>query len=253
MRQKLAVANWKMNFTNDEAVSFVKALSTMIKGRTVVCAPFTAVSDLCRLNIENIDIGAQNINDHDSGAYTGEISGQMLKAAGVKYGSIGHSERRIYYKESDQDINLKVKAALKHGLKPIFCLGETSEERSCGKTNEVIKRKLKEGLKDISSENMNNIIIAYEPVWAISTFQTGQDKKAATNEDAEDAHKFIREKICEIYGNYIAEGLTILYGGSAKPENIGELMQQEDIDGCLVGGASLETGNLSEMVNIVNR
>ncbi len=238
MRRIIVAGNWKMNKTTKEAAQFFAEFKPLVadvkNAEIVIGAPFTALETATRETAgTNIKIAAENMNANDSGAYTGEISPSMLKDLGVEYVILGHSERREYYGECDKIVNEKVKAALKHGLKPILCVGEKLEERENGTTEAVVKEQTIGGLKDISAEDMANVVIAYEPVWAIGTGKT------ATPEQAQEVHAFIRNLLTELFGTQIAENVTIQYGGSMNDANAAELIAQKDIDGGLVGGASL--------------
>ncbi|MBN1157539.1 triose-phosphate isomerase [Candidatus Woesearchaeota archaeon] len=225
MRKKIVVANWKMNKTVHEAVSFANEINKYQDFRcdVALCAPFVALSELRNVLDKRFHVGAQNIYFEEAGAYTGEISATMIKKF-CRFVIVGHSERRQIFKEDDQVVNKKAKIALKHGITPIVCIGETLQERESGKTSEVVQRQILESLKDI---DVTQIIMAYEPVWAIGTGRN------ATPEQAEEIHALIRRLIG-------SEKTRILYGGSVKPENAKGLMQQKNIDGALVGGASLD-------------
>jgi len=247
MRKPVIAGNWKMNKSINEAIELVNSLKRELidiqETDIVVCPVYTALSDVSDLLIDsNISLGAQNVYWEPSGAFTGEISPSMIKDAGCKYVIIGHSERRKYFGESDERVNKRIKAAQSEGLIPIFCVGETLEEREADKTIDVVKRQLKGGLEGLESEALLKLVIAYEPVWAIGTGKT------ATSEQAQEVHKFIRGWLNENYSPETAESLRILYGGSVKPSNIKELMQQGDIDGALVGGASLDSSSFIEIV-----
>jgi triosephosphate isomerase len=239
MRKKVIAGNWKMNKTlveSQELVSkIINGLGKDNKCDVIVSPPFTSLSEINSL-IENtpVKLGAQNMHFEESGAYTGEISVNMLKSVGCEYVILGHSERRAIFNESDEFINKKTKAALDKKLKVIFCVGELLEQRERGITMDVISEQIAKGLDEISSSAMSEIIIAYEPVWAIGTGKT------ATPQQAQEVHSFIRELISKKYSSSIAENLIIQYGGSVKPENAGELLSQKDIDGALVGGACLK-------------
>jgi len=245
MRKPLIAGNWKMHKTVPEAVSLVKELKellTEIKDREVlVCPPFTAIYAV-KSEIEGspIKLGAQNMFYEEKGAFTGEISPLMLKDLGCSYVILGHSERRHIFGETDELINKKVASAVKHGLVPILCVGELLEERESGKTKSVVERQLLGGLKGLKEGD--EFVIAYEPVWAIGTGKT------ATPEQAQEVHKFIRELLAENFGREKAERVRILYGGSVKPENIKGLMEMPDIDGALVGGASLRADSFAKIV-----
>lgn len=246
MRTNVIAGNWKMNKTNQEAVEMLTELKELVKGvegvKIVIGAPFTALSDAVKaVTGTNIEIAAENVYPKASGAYTGEISPEMLKSIGVKYVIIGHSERREYFKECNQFINEKVKAVLNAGMTPILCIGEKLEERESGKTAEVNETQVREGLKDITAEDAKKVIIAYEPVWAIGTGKT------ATPEMAQETHKEIRDVLVSMFGD-VANEMIIQYGGSMKPENAKELLAQPDIDGGLIGGASLEASSFAKIV-----
>jgi triosephosphate isomerase len=247
MRKAIIAGNWKMNKTAKEAAQLIIGLRDKVKDancEVVICPPFTSLAQAITLaEGTNIMVGAQNMYFEESGAYTGEISPLMLKNIGVKYVILGHSERRQIFKEDDALINKKVKSALVNGLIPILCCGETLEEREAGKTFEIINKQLKADLIDIDANSVANMVIAYEPIWAIGTGKT------ATSEDANDVIKSIREKIKEMFGDEAAEGIRIQYGGSVKPSTIKEQMSQSDIDGALVGGASLTVEDFSGIVN----
>ncbi len=239
MRNVCIAGNWKMNMTPSEGKALVTGLIDAAKNaaanETVVVAPpfitIPAVVEAAKGSA--IEIAAQNMSDKESGAYTGEVSADMLLAAGVTYVILGHSERRALYHEDDAFINAKVHLALKKGLKVILCVGETLEEREAGKLEEVLKTQVVEGLKDVTADQMASVIIAYEPVWAIGTGKT------ATADDANSAHAYIRSVVSSILSEDVANQLIIQYGGSVKPDNVKSLMAMEHIDGALVGGASL--------------
>ena len=247
MRRKVIAGNWKMNMLPDETIKFIEEFAPLVKdtkNEVILCVPY---ADLfyALLNVQgtNIKIGAQNMHFEEKGAYTGEVSPQMLKAINVEYVIIGHSERRQYYNETDETVNKKIKAAFNVGLKPIVCVGETLEERETGKTAEIITNQTKLALEGLSNEQVENTIIAYEPIWAIGTGKT------ATSEDANNSIKEIRNKIAEIYGQNTASRVIIQYGGSVKSSNAKELFSTSDIDGGLVGGASLKAEEFSKIVN----
>lgn len=245
MRKPVMAGNWKMNKTRDEALQFIYAVSDKLpssdKVESIICAPAIILRDLVKRQGNNLKIGAQNMHYAEKGAYTGEISAAMLTSTGVEYVIIGHSERRSYFNETDETVNLKVKAALANGLKPILCIGETLEEREANDTNEVLSRQLSGALKDVSSEALKNVIIAYEPVWAIGT------GRVASTAVAEEATKYIRQLVKELYCAVCADEIRILYGGSVTTATVTELMSQPDIDGCLVGGASLDSNSFVEL------
>ena len=246
MRKKVIAGNWKMNMLPNEAIKFIEELTPLVKdteNEVVLCVPYTDLFyALLTAQGTNIKIGAQNMHFEEKGAYTGEISAQMLKSINVEYVIIGHSERRQYFNETDETVNKKIKAAFANGLKPIVCVGETLEEREAGKTTEIITKQTELALEGITNEQVENTIIAYEPIWAIGTGKT------ATSEDANNSIKEIRNKIAEIYGQNTASGVIIQYGGSVKSSNAKELFSMSDIDGGLVGGASLKTEEFSKIV-----
>ena len=238
MRKVIVAGNWKMNKTAKAAAQFFNELKPLVadvkNAGIVIGAPFTALETATRETAgSNIKIAAENMNAKESGAYTGEVSPLMLKDLGVEYVILGHSERREYYHETDEIINEKVKSALAHDLKPILCFGETLEEREAGTTNDVVKTQITGGLKDVTAAEMANVVLAYEPVWAIGTGKT------ATPEQAQEVHAFIRGLLTDLYGKEVAENVTVQYGGSMNDANAADLIAQTDIDGGLVGGASL--------------
>ena len=247
MRKKVIAGNWKMNMLPNEAIEFIEKLAPLVKdteNEVILCVPYTDLFyALLTAQGTNIKIGAQNMHFEEKGAYTGEVSGKMLKSINVEYVIIGHSERRQYFAETDETVNKKVKAAFEYGLKPIVCVGETLEQREEGKAFDVITEQTKLALEGLAKEQVENTIIAYEPIWAIGTGKT------ATKEDANDAIKKIREKIVEIYGQKVADRVIIQYGGSVKSTNAKELFEMSDIDGGLVGGASLNPDEFSRIVN----
>ena len=247
MRKKVIAGNWKMNMLPNEAIKFIEDLTPLVKdteNEVILCVPYTDLFyALLTAQNTNIKIGAQNMHFEKSGAYTGEVSGEMLKSINVEYVIIGHSERRQYFNETDETVNKKIKAAFSYGLKPIVCVGETLEEREAGKTVEIITKQTELALEGLTNEQVENTIIAYEPIWAIGTGKT------ATSEDANNSIKAIRNKIQEIYGQEVAEKVIIQYGGSVKSSNAKELFEMSDIDGGLVGGASLKADEFSKIVN----
>lgn len=246
MRKPLMIANWKMNKTRDDALAFIYAVNDSLPSNefvdTVICAPTIILRDLVKRQGDTLKIGAQNVFYEESGAYTGEISPVMLTSTGVEYVIVGHSERRSIFHETDEDVNKKVLACLKHGLKPILCIGETLEERENDKTLEVLESQITKDLKGVSPEMMENVIIAYEPIWAIGTGKT------ATAKMANEACSFVRELVKKLYNAAVSEETRILYGGSMKPANAKELLNEPDIDGGLVGGASLDPESFLELV-----
>lgn len=249
--KKLIAANWKMNKTINEAVSFIKELKKIVndekKVDVVICPGFASLQAVSHeLAGSGIKLGAQNMHFEDSGAYTGEISPLMLRELSCEYVILGHSDRRELFHENDSLINKKVTAALKHGISPILCIGENLEQRKHGKTNEILENQLKSCLKGIDKSRILEISIAYEPIWAIS--KGNPNHKAATSDDAEEGHKFIREVIAKMYDEKIARRLRIIYGGSMKPENAKELLAMPDIDGGLIGNASLNAESFFEII-----
>ena len=246
MRKPIIAGNWKMHKTIAEALEFVnevKDRENNDKVEAVICAPFTLLKDLKQATKgTNIKIGAQNMHFEEKGAFTGEISPLMLKELDMDYVVIGHSERRQYFNETDETVNKKVLKALEVGIDPILCVGETLEEREAGNTKDVCKVQVEKALENVSKEDLAKVVIAYEPVWAIGTGKT------ATSEDANDVIAYIREVVANLYGE-LANEVRIQYGGSVKPSNVAEIMNQSDIDGALVGGASLEANDYVELVN----
>lgn len=244
MRRKVIAGNWKMNVLPGEALEFVNNLTPIVKdtkNEVIICVPFTDLFyTLLAVQETNIHVGAQNMHWKESGAYTGEISPDMLKCINVEYVIIGHSERRQYFNETDETVNLKVKSALEHGLKPIVCVGESLEQKEAGNTEEIITSQVAKALEGLTLDDLSNTIIAYEPIWAIGTGKT------ATAEDANNSIKAIRNKIKELFNT---DDVTILYGGSVKPENAKELFSMSDIDGGLVGGASIKAETFGKIVN----
>ena len=247
MRKKVIAGNWKMNMLPNETMSYIEQLEPLVKGtenEVILCVPYTDLFyAILTAQNTNIKIGAQNMHFEEKGAYTGEISGKMLKSIGVEYVIIGHSERRQYFNETDETVNKKLKAAFANDLKPIVCVGETLEERESGKTAQIISKQTELALQGLTQEQVENTIIAYEPIWAIGTGKT------ATSEDANNSIKEIRNKIAQIYGQTTASRVIIQYGGSVKSTNAKELFEMSDIDGGLVGGASLKADEFSKIVN----
>ncbi|MFC1517235.1 triose-phosphate isomerase [Candidatus Margulisiibacteriota bacterium] len=247
MRKPFIAGNWKLNKNTQETKELAAGLKEKIGNITdvevAVCPIYTSIAAAVEvLKGTNIGVGGQNLYWEKSGAFTGEISGQFLKEAGCKYVIIGHSERRQYFKETNKTVNKRIFAAFDADLIPIVCVGETLEEREANKTLEVLGKQLKQGLKGLS-EIHKDLVVAYEPVWAIGTGKT------ATPEMAQEAHAFIRKILGEIMGKDIAEGIRIQYGGSVKPDNVDAIMSQPDVDGALVGGASLKADSFEKLVN----
>ena len=245
-RTPIIAGNWKMFKTAAEAVAFVgevKGKAEVAGVESVICAPFTALPALVEaVKGTSLKVGAQNLHFEDNGAFTGEISGVMLKDLGVDYVIVGHSERRQYFAETDETVNKKLHAAFKHGLTPILCVGEKLEEREAGKTNDVNRTQTVAALAGLTAEQATQVVIAYEPIWAIGT------GKSSTATDANDAISYIRSAVGELYGAEVAGKIRIQYGGSVKPNNVAEYMGQSDIDGALVGGASLEPASYVALV-----
>lgn len=248
LRRKIIAANWKMNMTVGEAGAFLETFLLEIGSEKrvdiVVVPPFTALAKVSeRLsNVQTVKLGAQNMHWEKGGAFTGEISAAMLRELFVRHVVLGHSERRTLFGETDEIVNKKVRAALEASLKPIVCIGETLEERDAGQVEAVLERQIRGSLAGLGPKELSEIVVAYEPVWAIGTGRT------ATPEQAQEAHAFVRAKIAEISDAGTADRLRIQYGGSVKPANTAELMKQPDIDGALVGGASLDPRGFVEIV-----
>ena len=249
MRKNIVAGNWKMNKSFDEADDLVNGIMTLLEEKQlpdntmmIVCPPFPYL-ELCTdySNDSYFMVGAQNVNDNDKGAYTGEVSASMLKSLEIEYCIVGHSERRAYYGETDAIVARKVDQLLKNEIHPIVCCGEVLEEREAGNQFDVVRRQITDGLFHLTPEQFGEIIIAYEPVWAIGTGKT------ATPQQAQEIHAFIRSLIAEKYGKEVAENTSILYGGSCKPSNAKELFANPDVDGGLIGGASLQA---EDFVNI---
>jgi triosephosphate isomerase len=245
MRNWIVAGNWKMHNTTGESIALAQAIKEGAKdiknGEVIIAPSFTSLFSVgAAIKGSQVSLAAQNMHYEDKGAFTGEVAPGMLKDVGCTYVIIGHSERRKYFHESDEDVNLKVKKALAVGLKPILCVGETEEERIKGVTNAIIDRQVKKGLSGV--EKIDNVVIAYEPVWAIGT------GKVATSAQAEEVHHFIRGILKELYGD-VSKDIRILYGGSVTKDNIGELIGMENIDGALVGGASLKPDAFLGIIN----
>lgn len=250
-RSAVIAGNWKMNMTPAETTDFMKALAPKVadvkEAKVVLCVPFVDIAAAVEATKgTNIEIGAENVHMEEKGAYTGEISGKMLASCGVGYVIVGHSERRQYFGETDATVNGRAKAGLANGLKVIVCVGETLTEREQGVTFETVARQTKIALLGISAEDMKNIIIAYEPVWAIGTGKT------ATAEQAEEVCAYIRSVVASLYGAEVAEATTVQYGGSMNAKNAAELLAMENIDGGLIGGASLKPDDFTVIVKAVD-
>jgi triosephosphate isomerase (TIM) len=250
MRRSIVAGNWKMYKTRDEALNLALGLISRVSDArsvdVVICPPFTALPAVGEiLEGSGLLLGAQNMHPEPEGAYTGEIAAAMLLPLGVRYVILGHSERRQYFGEQDAYINLKVKSALAAGLVPILCVGETLQQRESGETETVVGRQLEKGLHEAGPESPNNLVIAYEPVWAIGT------GVHAAPQQAQEVHAYIRARLTEFFGAEAAGHMRICYGGSVKPDNAAELMRQPDIDGALVGGASLAADDFARIVKAV--
>lgn len=248
MRKPVIAGNWKMNKTRAEGVRFVQHLKELFADESdidvIVCPPYTALAEINNvLSDSSIGLGAQDIFWEEEGAFTGEVSANMLKDAGCRYTIVGHSERRLILKQdTDETVNRKLSCAIRHELIPILCIGETLKEREAGLTQGVVRSQTEKALQGLNGEDIRNIIIAYEPVWAIGTGRT------ATPNQAQEVHSFLRRLLSDMYGYSVASGLRILYGGSVKTDNIAELMKEEDIDGALVGGSSLDLESFIQLV-----
>ena len=248
MRKKLIAGNWKMHKTPEQAQEFVAAFLPHVARHTrddiVLCPPFVSISAVVEATRNsNVTVGGQNMFWEKEGAYTGEVSAQMLHAVGCSHVIIGHSERRQYFGETDDTVNLKLRSALVVGLKPIVCVGEVLQEREAGVTEDILRRQCSVAFREIAAGGAHTIVVAYEPVWAIGTGRT------ATPEVAAEAHRVIRAQAAEAFGDEVASKMRILYGGSVKPDNIQGLMAQEELDGALVGGASLDAKSFASIVN----
>ena len=246
-RRTVIAGNWKMNKTPSETTTFVQSLIPAVKDAAcdvVICVPYVDLQNAVSAAAgTNIKVGAENLHWEKNGAYTGEVSAEMLCDLGVEYVIIGHSERRQYFAETDETVNQKVLTALQNGLKPIVCVGELLDEREKGITAEIVSMQTKVALRNVSAEEMKNIIIAYEPVWAIGTGKT------ATSDQADEVNGIIRKTVQSLYGEEVAQGLTIQYGGSMKPANAAELLGKENVDGGLIGGAALKVEDFAAIVN----
>ncbi|MCP3892084.1 MAG: triose-phosphate isomerase [Desulfobulbaceae bacterium] len=247
MRKPIIAGNWKMSLSIAEAREFVTAIKAQVSGENVeavLCAPFTMLKDVKEAASGTaIKVGAQNMHFEESGAFTGEISPSMLKEIGVDYVIIGHSERRQYFNETDETVNKKVLKALEHNILPIMCCGETLEQREAEETKNVVKIQVEKALAGVDKQILTNVVIAYEPIWAIGTGKT------ATSAEANDVIKYIRGVVADMFGQEIADKIRIQYGGSVKPGNVAEIMGESDIDGALVGGASLQAESYLGLVN----
>jgi triosephosphate isomerase (TIM) len=246
MRKKIVAGNWKMNKTLQEGIELAKTVNRQVEDNGVIvvlCTPFIHLTEVSNtITKDSLFLGAQNCASEASGAYTGEVSAQMIRSTGADYVIIGHSERRSYYHEDDAVLNKKVKLALANDLIPIFCCGEVLQERQSGIHFDVVRSQIEKGLFDLSPEDFGKVVIAYEPVWAIGTGVT------ASSDQAQEMHKAIREQVAEKYGNTVAGNTSILYGGSCKPSNAAELFANPDVDGGLIGGAALNAGDFMGIV-----
>lgn len=249
MRKKIVAGNWKMNLNLQEGVALAKELNDSLAVEkpncdVIICTPFIHLATVsANINHDVIALGAENCADKEKGAYTGEVSAEMVKSTGAEYVILGHSERRGYYGETPEILKEKVLLALKNGLKVIFCIGESLEEREAGRQNEVVKVELEGSVFNLTAEEFANVVIAYEPIWAIGTGKT------ATAEQAEEIHSYIRSIVAEKYGSEVAENTSILYGGSCKASNAPELFAKPDIDGGLIGGASLKAPDFKGIID----
>jgi triosephosphate isomerase len=248
MREKVIAGNWKMHNDLHESVNLISGIKNLLNetefnSKVIICPPFTSLETSNELiKGGKIRLGAQNMHFEDKGAFTGEISGEMLKSIGCEYVIIGHSERRKIFGETDEEINKKILKATYLELIPIFCVGETLEEREKGITEKVVENQLRKGLENLKLANSDRLIIAYEPVWAIGTGKT------ATPDQAQDVHKFIRGLVAEVFSENVSQNIIILYGGSVKPENSADLLSKPDIDGALVGGACLKAESFVSII-----
>ncbi len=249
MRKKIVAGNWKMNMNLQDGIALAKELNETLTAEkpncgVVICTPFIHLASIAQfLNQDIIGLGAENCADKAKGAFTGEVSAEMVKSTGAQYVILGHSERREYYAETPEILKEKVLLALNNGLKVIFCIGESLEEREANKQNDVVKAELEGSVFNLTAEEFSNIVIAYEPIWAIGTGKT------ATAEQAEEIHAFIRSVVADKYGAEVAEATSILYGGSCKPSNARELFAKPDIDGGLIGGASLKAADFKGIID----
>lgn len=252
MRKKIVAGNWKMNMDYSEGLSLCSEIVNMVRDEkmgaqiAIICAPYIHLNSLVQLSAGVVKIGAQNCHQNESGAFTGEISAKMVKSVGCEYVIIGHSERRQYFAETDELLNEKTVIALQNNLTPLFCIGETLDERNNGSYFEVLERQLDHGVFSLGADDFAKLVLAYEPVWAIGTGLT------ASPAQAQEIHSFIRTKIANKYGRAIADQTSILYGGSCNPKNAAELFAQQDIDGGLIGGASLKSRDFVDIIKTFN-
>ena len=247
MRKKVIAGNWKMNMLPDETIKYIDELAKLVKdtkNEVILCVPYTDLFyALLTAQNTNIKIGAQNMHYEEKGAFTGEVSAPMLKELDMDYVIIGHSERRQYFNETDETVNKKVKQAFAYDITPIMCVGETLEQREADKTKDIVKNQTQKGLADVKPDQVKSLVIAYEPIWAIGTGKT------ASSQEANEVIAYIREVVKEMYSEEISEEVRIQYGGSVKPSNVEEIMNESDIDGALVGGAALEATDFIALVN----
>ncbi|NLZ72286.1 MAG: triose-phosphate isomerase [Bacteroidales bacterium] len=248
MRKKIVAGNWKMNLNLDEGIALAKELKEILDADkpncdVVICTPFIHLASVAPIVGDVVGVGAENCADKVAGAYTGEVSANMIASTGAKYVILGHSERRAYYNETSEILKEKVKHALANGLTPIFCIGEVLEERESNKQNEVVKKQISDALFDLPADEFSKIVLAYEPVWAIGTGKT------ATSAQAQEIHSYIRSVLADKYGKEVADSIPILYGGSCNPSNAKELFSNPDVDGGLIGGASLKATNFKGVID----
>ena len=249
MRKKIVAGNWKMNMNLQDGIALAKELNETLTAEkpncgVIICTPFIHLASIAQfLNQDVIGLGAENCADKEKGAYTGEVSAEMVKSTGAQYVIIGHSERRGYYNETPEILKEKVLLALKNGLKVIFCIGESLEEREANKQNEVVKAELEGSVFNLTAEEFKNVIVAYEPIWAIGTGKT------ATADQAEEVCAFIRATLAKLYGADVAETITVQYGGSMNAKNAAELLSKTNVDGGLIGGASLKAADFTTIIN----
>lgn len=249
MRKNIVAGNWKMHMNLSETIQLISEIKKKVEDLdtncgVIICPPFTSLdAAAAMIKDSRIKLGAQNMHYENKGAFTGEVSADMLMSVGCEFVILGHSERRTIFKESDELINKKIHAAISAGLTPIFCIGETLDERKKGITFDVVKRQMNIGLENVSSENAERMIIAYEPVWAIGTGKT------ASPQQAEEVHAYLRNLLTEIYDSNTANEITIQYGGSVKPDNANELFSQQNIDGGLIGGACLKADSFVDIIS----
>ena len=248
MRKPIIVGNWKMNKLRSEAETFMNGVEAHLTGEEKadygIAAPFTCV-DVCVKNAKHLIVAAENCNEKDSGAFTGEVSVEMLEDVGVTYCVIGHSERRSMFGDTDETVNKKVKKLLSEGITPIMCCGETLETFEAGETESWVRNQIAKGLDGVSGEDVSSMVIAYEPIWAIGT------GKSATKEIAEKTCAIVRDQVKQMYGEEVSEKVRIQYGGSVKPDNIADYLAEKDIDGALIGGASLKVDSFTAIINAV--